>query len=145
MKKSLLIASLLALALAACGKKEEAAPAPAEAPKAEAPAAEAPKADAAAPAEAPKAAAAAPAAAAGRDLSKAVTAPMVGTVYLSPAPGARPFIEVGSTVKEGQTLLIIEAMKTFNPIKAPKAGTVTQILVANAHPVEFGEPLMIVE
>jgi acetyl-CoA carboxylase biotin carboxyl carrier protein len=70
---------------------------------------------------------------------------MVGTVYLFPEPGAAPFVKVGDLVKEGQTLLIIEAMKTFNPIKAPKAGTVAQILIDNAQPVEFGEPLMIVE
>jgi acetyl-CoA carboxylase biotin carboxyl carrier protein len=91
------------------------------------------------------AAAAAPAAPAGRDLSKAVTAPMVGTVYLSPAPGARPFIEVGSTVKEGQTLLIIEAMKTMNQIPSPKSGKVVEIVIDDASPVEYGEPLVIIE
>ena len=82
------------------------------------------------------------------DVSKhpgAVKSPMVGTAYLSPEPGKPAFVGVGDKVAAGQTLLIIEAMKTFNPIKAPKAGTVTQILVANARPVEFGEPLMIVE
>jgi acetyl-CoA carboxylase biotin carboxyl carrier protein len=91
------------------------------------------------------AAAAAPAAPAGRDLSKAVTAPMVGTVYLSPAPGARPFVEVGSTVKEGQTLLIIEAMKTMNQIPSPKSGKVVEIVIDDASPVEYGEPLVIIE
>ncbi|MBL6613417.1 MAG: acetyl-CoA carboxylase biotin carboxyl carrier protein [Reyranella sp.] len=92
-------------------------------------------------------AAAAPAAG-GNDLGKhpgAVKSPMVGTAYLSPEPGKPHFVAVGDKVTAGQTLLIIEAMKTFNPIKAPKAGTVTQILVDNARPVEFGEPLMIVE
>jgi acetyl-CoA carboxylase biotin carboxyl carrier protein len=92
-------------------------------------------------------AAAAPAAA-GNDLGKhpgAVKSPMVGTAYLAPEPGKPNFVAVGDKVTAGQTLLIIEAMKTFNPIKAPKAGTVTQILVDNARPVEFGEPLMIVE
>jgi acetyl-CoA carboxylase biotin carboxyl carrier protein len=93
----------------------------------------------------PAAAIAAPAAS---DLSKhpgAVKSPMVGTAYLSPEPGKPVFVHVGDKVTAGQTLLIIEAMKTFNPIKAPKAGTVTQILIDNAHPVEFGEPLMVVE
>jgi acetyl-CoA carboxylase biotin carboxyl carrier protein len=98
---------------------------------------------AAAPAAAPPAAPAADA-----DLGKhpgAVKSPMVGTAYLASEPGKPNFVAVGDKVTAGQTLLIIEAMKTFNPIKAPKAGTVMQILVANAHPVEFGEPLMIVE
>jgi acetyl-CoA carboxylase biotin carboxyl carrier protein len=93
------------------------------------------------------AAAAAPAAAA-PDLSKhpgAVTSPMVGTAYWSPEPGAKPFIEVGSKVSVGQTLLIIEAMKTMNQIPSPRAGTVTQILVEDGQPVEFGEPLVIIE
>ena len=75
----------------------------------------------------------------------AVKSPMVGTAYLSPEPGKPAFVNIGDKVTAGQTLLIIEAMKTFNPIKAPKAGTVAQILVENAQPVEFGEPLMIVE
>ena len=97
-----------------------------------------------APAAAPSAAAA-PAAPAGRDLSNAVTAPMVGTVYLSPAPGARPFVEVGSMVKEGQTLLIIEAMKTMNQIPSPKSGKVVEIIIDDASPVEYGEPLVIIE
>jgi acetyl-CoA carboxylase biotin carboxyl carrier protein len=74
-----------------------------------------------------------------------VKSPMVGTAYLLPEPGKPPFVHVGDKVIAGQTLLIIEAMKTFNPIKAPKAGTVKQILIDNAQPVEFGEPLMIVE
>jgi acetyl-CoA carboxylase biotin carboxyl carrier protein len=75
----------------------------------------------------------------------AVKSPMVGTAYLSPEPGKPVFVHIGDKVTAGQTLLIIEAMKTFNPIKAPKAGTVALILVENAQPVEFGEPLMIVE
>lgn len=70
---------------------------------------------------------------------------MVGTVYLAPAPGARPFIEVGANVKEGQTLLIIEAMKTMNQIPAPKSGKVVEILVDDAQPVEFDEPLVVIE
>ncbi|MCB4770346.1 acetyl-CoA carboxylase biotin carboxyl carrier protein [Ancylobacter sp. Lp-2] len=74
-----------------------------------------------------------------------VPSPMVGTAYLSPEPGARAFIEVGTVVKEGQTLLIVEAMKTMNAIPAPRAGTVTRILVNNGQPVEYGEPLVIVE
>ena len=96
------------------------------------------------------AAAAAPGAAAGAngDLGKhpgAVKSPMVGTAYRAAEPGKPNFVAIGDKVTAGQTLLIIEAMKTFNPIKAPKAGTVTQILIDNARPVEFGEPLMIVE
>ncbi len=75
----------------------------------------------------------------------AVTSPMVGTVYRAPAPEAPPFVEIGSVVKQGQTLLIIEAMKTMNHIPAPRAGTVKAILVENGQPVEFGEPLMIIE
>jgi acetyl-CoA carboxylase biotin carboxyl carrier protein len=74
-----------------------------------------------------------------------VKSPMVGTAYLSPEPGKPHFVSVGDKVAAGQTLLIIEAMKTFNPIKATKAGTVSQVLVENAQPVEFGEPLMIVD
>lgn len=74
-----------------------------------------------------------------------VPSPMVGTVYLAPEPGAKPFVEEGSTVKAGQTLLIVEAMKTMNAIPAPKAGTVTKILVENGQPVEYGEPLVIIE
>jgi len=106
---------------------------------------------AAAPAAAPTAAAPTPAAAApaaAADAAKnpgAVKSPMVGTAYLLPEPGKPPFVHVGDKVVAGQTLLIIEAMKTFNPIKAPKAGVLKQILIDNAQPVEFGEPLMIVE
>jgi acetyl-CoA carboxylase biotin carboxyl carrier protein len=74
----------------------------------------------------------------------AIKSPMVGTAYLSPEPGKPVFVHVGDKVTAGQTLLIIEAMKTFNPIKAPKAGTVAQVLIDNAQPVEFGQPLMIV-
>ena len=74
-----------------------------------------------------------------------VTSPMVGTVYLLPEPGAPPFVEVGDEVREGQTLLIIEAMKVMNPIPAPRAGVVRQVLVENAKPVEYGEPLMVIE
>ena len=73
----------------------------------------------------------------------AVTAPMVGTVYLQPEPGAPPFVRPGDEVAEGQTLLIIEAMKVMNPIRAPRAGRVLRILVENAQPVEFGEPLVL--
>lgn len=75
----------------------------------------------------------------------AIPSPMVGTAYLSPSPGARAFIEVGQQVSEGQTLLIVEAMKTMNPISSPRAGTVKAILVEDAQPVEFGEPLVIIE
>jgi acetyl-CoA carboxylase biotin carboxyl carrier protein len=75
----------------------------------------------------------------------AVLSPMVGVAYLSPEPGAAPFITVGQTVTAGQTLLLIEAMKTFNQIKAPKDGTVARILVANSTPVEYGEVLLILE
>ena len=74
-----------------------------------------------------------------------VPSPMVGTVYWASEPGARPFIEVGAKVTAGQTLLIIEAMKTMNQIPSPRAGTVTQILVEDGQPVEFGEPLVIIE
>ena len=74
-----------------------------------------------------------------------VTSPMVGTAYLSPEPGAKPFVEVGSTVRVGDTLLIIEAMKTMNQIPAPRGGTVIQLLVEDGSPVEFAEPLMIIE
>jgi acetyl-CoA carboxylase biotin carboxyl carrier protein len=75
----------------------------------------------------------------------AVVSPMVGVVYLSPEPGAPLFVSVGQQVTAGQTLLLIEAMKTFNQIKSPKAGTLTRILVQNSAPVEYGEVLMIVE
>ncbi|MCH8685571.1 acetyl-CoA carboxylase biotin carboxyl carrier protein [Pedomonas mirosovicensis] len=110
-------------------------------------AAPAPVQVAAAPA-APAAAAPAPAAPAEADLSKhpgVVPSPMVGTAYLAPEPGKPTFVSVGTQVKEGQTLLIIEAMKVMNPITAPRGGTVTQILVSNEQPVEFGEPLLIIE
>jgi acetyl-CoA carboxylase biotin carboxyl carrier protein len=92
-----------------------------------------------APAAAP-AAAASPAAHPG-----AVISPMVGTAYLQAEPGAPPFVSVGSPVKIGDTLLIIEAMKVMNPIKASKGGTLTQVLVSDGQPVEYGEPLMIIE
>lgn len=83
---------------------------------------------------------------AGADTSKnAVPSPMVGTAYSAAAPGARPFIEIGQKVKEGQTLLIIEAMKTMNQIPSPRAGTVTAILFEDAQPVEYGEPLVVIE
>ena len=75
----------------------------------------------------------------------AVKSPMVGTAYLSPEPGAAAFITVGDTVSEGQTLLIVEAMKTMNPITAPRAGKITQIIVQNEQPVEFDQPLVIIE
>ncbi len=74
-----------------------------------------------------------------------VTSPMVGTAYLAAEPGAKPFVDVGDRVSAGQTVMIIEAMKTMNQIPAPRAGTVTEILVDDAQPVEFGEPLMIIE
>jgi acetyl-CoA carboxylase biotin carboxyl carrier protein len=96
-----------------------------------------------APPAAQPAAAAAPAAA---DVSKnAVASPMVGTAYLAPSPDAKAFIEVGQQVKEGQTLLIIEAMKTMNQIPSPRAGTVTAILFEDAQPVEYGMPLVVIE
>lgn len=98
---------------------------------------------------APAAAAAAPAAAAlPEDPAQhpgAVTSPMVGTAYLSPEPGAAAFVTVGAQVSEGQTVLIIEAMKTMNHIPAPRAGTVKRILVTDGTPVEYGAPLMIIE
>jgi len=74
-----------------------------------------------------------------------VASPMVGTAYLAPEPGARPFVEVGAAVKTGEPLMIIEAMKTMNQIPAPRAGTVIQILVEDGQPVEYGQPLMIIE
>ncbi len=79
------------------------------------------------------------------DLTGTVVSPMVGTVYLSSAPGEAPLVRAGDRVSEGQTLLLIEAMKTFNEIKADRAGTVTRILVANGQPVEYGEALAIIE
>jgi acetyl-CoA carboxylase biotin carboxyl carrier protein len=75
----------------------------------------------------------------------AVPSPMVGTAYLSPAPGAKQFVSIGESVKEGQTVLIVEAMKTMNQIAAPRSGKVTAILVDDGQPVEFGEPLLILE
>jgi acetyl-CoA carboxylase biotin carboxyl carrier protein len=75
----------------------------------------------------------------------AVTSPMVGTVYLQPEPGAKPFVSVGDEVSEGQTLLIVEAMKTMNQIPSPRAGTVRRIVVEDKSPVEYGAPLMIIE
>ena len=98
------------------------------------------------PAAAPATAGVTPAAVA--DMAKhpgVVPSPMVGTAYWASEPGAKPFIEVGSKVSVGQTLLIIEAMKTMNQIPSPRAGTVTQILVEDGQPVEFGEPLVIIE
>ena len=106
-----------------------AAPAPAAAPAPVAAAAPAPGA------------AAAPARAAGDE----VKSPMVGTVYLQPNPGSPPFVKVGDTVEAGQTLFIIEAMKTMNPVPAPKAGKIVEVLVEDGTPVEFGEPLAIIE
>ena len=88
---------------------------------------------------------AAPAAEIDADHPGAVNSPMVGVAYLSSEPTAAPFVTLGSKVAQGQTLLLIEAMKTYNQIKAPRAGTVTRILVESGTPVEFGEPLMIVE
>jgi acetyl-CoA carboxylase biotin carboxyl carrier protein len=106
-----------------------AAPAPVAAPAAAPPAA-----------SAPGAAPAAPPRASGEE----VTSPMVGTVYLQPTPGSEPFVKVGDTVEAGQTLFIVEAMKTMNPIPAPKGGRIVEILVEDAQPVEFGEPLAII-
>jgi acetyl-CoA carboxylase biotin carboxyl carrier protein len=84
----------------------------------------------------------------GADFAKhpgVVTSPMVGTAYRAPEPNARPFVDIGSVVKAGDTLLVVEAMKTMNQIPAPRGGTVTQILFENGHPVEYGAPLMIIE
>jgi len=107
----------------------------------------------AAPAVAPTAPVAAPAAASPADTPAvdianhpgAVTSPMVGTAYLAPEPGASDFVKEGESVKEGQTLLIIEAMKVMNPITAPKSGVVKSIIISNAQPVEYGEVLVIIE
>ena len=102
----------------------------------------------AAPAPAPVAAAPAVAAGGEPDWSKhpgVVKSPMVGTAYRAPSPGAATFVEVGTAVREGQTLLIVEAMKTMNQIPAPKSGTVTAILFDDASPVEYGEPLVVIE
>jgi acetyl-CoA carboxylase biotin carboxyl carrier protein len=101
-----------------------------------------------APAASASVAAATAASSAAADLAKhpgVVPSPMVGTAYWAPEPGAKPFVEVGTKVSAGQTLLIIEAMKTMNQIPSPRAGTVTQILVEDGQPVEFGEPLVIIE
>ncbi|MTH63537.1 acetyl-CoA carboxylase biotin carboxyl carrier protein [Paracoccus shanxieyensis] len=107
-------------------------------------------APAAAPAQAAASAAAAPAAAAAvsddpASLPGIVTSPMVGTAYLAAEPGAAPFVTVGKQVKEGETLMIVEAMKTMNHIPSPRSGTVKRILVDDGNPVEFGAPLMVVE
>jgi acetyl-CoA carboxylase biotin carboxyl carrier protein len=96
-------------------------------------------------APAPVAAAGAPATAAASAPAGALTSPMVGTAYLSPEPNAPHFVKPGDKVREGQTVLIIEAMKVMNAIRAPRAGTVTRILVANGAPVEYGEPLLVIE
>lgn len=98
-------------------------------PSVQAPAAAAPAAEAPAPVRA----------------GEIVKSPMVGTIYLQPQPGADPFVKVGDTVQPGQTLMIVEAMKTMNPIPAPKGGRVAEILVEDAQPVEFGEPLVVIE
>ncbi len=89
-------------------------------------------------------AAAAPAAPAAEDHADALKSPMVGTVYLAPEPGAADFVKVGDSVKVGQTLVIVEAMKVMNPIAADKAGTVKAILVENAQPIEFDQPLIVI-
>lgn len=102
----------------------------APAPVAAAPAAQAPAAEAAA---------------APRRSGEVVKSPMVGTVYMQPQPDAPPFIKVGDTIQAGQTLMIVEAMKTMNPIPAPKGGKIVEILVEDAQPVEFGEPLVVIE
>jgi acetyl-CoA carboxylase biotin carboxyl carrier protein len=104
-------------------------------------AAPAPAISVAAPAAPAPAAAAEPAA---PDISNAVRSPMVGTAYLFPEPGADPFIKVGDKVSAGDTLMIIEAMKVMNPITAPAAGTVKQILIENAQPVEYDQPLVVI-
>ena len=105
----------------------------------------APAAVAAAPAAPAAAATAAPAAPARRANEHVVAAPMVGTFYASASPGAKPFVEIGSEVKEGQVLCIIEAMKMMNQIESDKAGKVTAIMATNGDPVEFGQPLFVIE
>ena len=80
-----------------------------------------------------------------KDHKNAITSPMVGTIYLSNDPKSEPFVKPGDNIQKGQALLIIEAMKTMNPINAPRAGTVTKILVKNEQPVEFGEELLLIE
>lgn len=104
----------------------------------------APPPAAAAPAAGPAPAASGEAAAPVRAAGDVVKSPMVGSVYLQPEPGADTFVKVGDTVAAGQTLMIIEAMKTMNPIPAPKAGTIVEILVEDGQPVEFGEPLAVI-
>ena len=94
---------------------------------------------------APAAAVAAASPAAAEISANTVTSPMVGTVYLSPEPGATVFANVGDTVSEGQTLFVVEAMKVMNAIPAPRAGKVTQILVTDGQPVEYGQPLIVIE
>jgi len=94
-------------------------------------------------AAAPMITAAAPAPAAAAERSGSVDSPMVGVAYRGPEPGAKPFVAEGDEVKEGDTLLLIEAMKTFNPIAAPRAGRIIRFLVGDGQPVEFGEPLLI--
>lgn len=116
-------------AVASAAPVTAAAPVPAAASPAPAPAAPAPSE---------------PAVPAGPDLKHAVRSPMVGTCYLAPEPGAPNFITVGQSVKEGDTLLIIEAMKVMNPITAPRSGTVAAILVENAQPVEYDQPLVVI-
>jgi acetyl-CoA carboxylase biotin carboxyl carrier protein len=106
-----------------------------------APAAQVTAQPAAAPAPPPPAQ---PAAEPGPDLSNAIKSPMVGTVYLAPEPGADDFVKIGDKVNAGDTLLIVEAMKVMNPITAPAAGTIKQILVENAQPIEFDQPLIVV-
>jgi acetyl-CoA carboxylase biotin carboxyl carrier protein len=101
-------------------------------------------APAAAPVAAPAAALAPAPASADAPAVGSVSSPMVGTAYLSPEPSAAPFVKVGDRVAKGQTILIIEAMKVMNPIPAPHAGMVTQILIQDGQPVEFGEPLMVI-
>ncbi|WP_372426596.1 acetyl-CoA carboxylase biotin carboxyl carrier protein [Salinarimonas chemoclinalis] len=109
----------------------------------------APAAMPAAPAPAPAAAMAAPPAPSAKPSARehpgAVVSPMVGTAYRRPSPDAKPFVEVGAKVEAGQRVLLIEAMKTFNDIVAPRSGTVTEVLFEDGQPVEFGEPLMIIE
>ncbi len=103
----------------------------------------APPALPAAPSPAPAAAAASP-----EDVAShpgAVTSPMVGVCYLGSEPGSPPFVRVGDSVQDGQTLMLIEAMKTFNPIRATRGGKITRILVSDGQPVEYGEPLMVIE
>jgi acetyl-CoA carboxylase biotin carboxyl carrier protein len=92
-----------------------------------------------------RAAAAAAAAAPALPAGDIIKSPMVGTVYLQPSPGSEPFAKVGDRVEEGQTLLLIEAMKTMNPITAPRAGRIVQFIVGDTQPVEFGEPLVVIE